>query len=229
MRLFIPATLLLILSIPTRALAQPLSPAELQKKYGNNVQVQIIDDGAEATGPGARATGPDSAKLTQAGGVAPSIATPWGQDNAGNANTTASAESVTGSLWFRWVVGIAAGLVLALGVLLGYQNNVSGAMIVGGTGLAILILDIFFFPWLVVLAVGAILFIALKYAWDHGLITGQVATLVTAIHNTLEAGGKAVEDAFNKSASGIASNSREVNGINKAAAANGATTVRLAA
>jgi hypothetical protein len=222
-KLLIPAALLLLFAIPSRALCQqPISPDDLKKKYGPNVQIIEDVDTAKASGVGGHAIG-DKATIDQSHSTAPSVPAPWGgMATGGSADTSATAEMVTHSLAFRIAAGIVGGLCFLLGISIFQQGNPRGAVIVGGSGLCVLIGAILFPEWLTLALLAFFFFNITEYAYAHGRLTGALASIVTAVHSADEAVSKGFVDAV----ADIAETS-EINLINKHAKRNDASSIRI--
>lgn len=213
---------LLALLLPSLAQAQSLTPAELVKKYGPNTRVEIVEDSAEATGVGGHAIG-DKATIDQSHSTAPSVPAPWGGNaTGGSADTAATAELITRSLAFRLAAGIAGGLVLLLGISIFQQGNLRGSLIVGGSGLGVLLGAIFFPEWLALGLLAFFFFNVCEYAYAHGLLTGTLASVVTAVNTA----GSGVATGFNQAMSDIAETSENTL-VNKHAKRNDASAVRI--
>lgn len=223
MKLLIPAALLLILSIPSRALCQqPMTPDELKKKYGPNVQIIEDVDTAKASGVGGHAIG-DKATIDQSHSTAPSVPAPWGgMATGGSADTSATAEMVTHSTAFRIAAGIVGGLCFLLGISIFQQGNLRGAIIIGGSGLCVLIGAILFPEWLTLALLAFYFFNITEYAYAHGILTGTIASIVTAVHSA----DSAVSKGFTEAVGDIAE-TNEIAVINKHAKRNDATSIRI--
>lgn len=209
---------------PQDDLSKALTAAMQQKGVIGKNQVIVIDhtvDRAVGTGVGGEAIG-DKATLNGEGS-APAVALPGASAMGGSSKFSGTAEMVTKSVAFRIASGIVGILALVFGINIGQQGNVRGALVIGGTGLGLLIGAILFPEWL---ALGLLAFFAaslVEYAWQHGAFTGAVAWTTLAVHK-LESAFPGSGAAFNKEVKATAE-SAERGIVNKIAKANGATSV----
>lgn len=223
----LPLLILCLLPSLCRAQRQQPIPAEtFSKQMGPGDQVVVVedDDKGHAKGAGGRAIGKD-VKLVETDSKPPSLNMPWGSGMGGSADTSLSAAaSVYGSMAFRWIAGIVGLLSLLGGYFIARQGNPRGAMVVGGSGLGLIVGTIFFPEWL---ELGLLAFFAvhlIEYAHAHSLFTGTLATITTAAHNA----GSGVSAAFNAAVNEIVEPA-EAQLINRVAKANNATSVKVQA
>lgn len=204
-------------------LSKALTAAMQQKGVIGKNQVIVIDhtvDRAVGTGVGGEAVG-DKATLSGEGS-APMVSLPGASATGGDAKFKGTAEMVTKSGAFRWVAGMIGFLVMLGGWLIGQQGNIRGGLIVGASGFLVLVGAVFFPDWL---AVGLLLFFfvnSCEYAWRHGLLTGSLASIVTAMN----ASGAAAVEAFHREAANVVEPS-EANVINKVAVKNDARSIKV--
>ncbi len=213
---------LALLCLCTVAHAQPTTTNDLAKQFpGRQIIVDSDKTAIKSTGPGGTANGND-AKLDQAN-MKPPAFTPWGSGMGGSADSSLSAAaSVYGSQAFRWLAGIVGLIALLVAFFIGKAGNLRGAAVFAGTGIGLLIGTIFFPEWL---ELGLLAFLCVhlwEYAYTHGLFTGTLASINTAIHNA------GIGAAFNRAMDGIAEKP-EAALVNKSALANGATSVKVSA
>lgn len=216
--------ILLLCLTPCLCRAQPITAEQLLKQMKPGDTIQLVDDknAARGTGVGGIANGAD-AKLDQTHATAPSVSTPWGSAMGGSADSSLSAAAaVYQSTAFRWIAGIVGGLALLGGYFVGRQGNLRGAALYVATGAGLIAGTIFFPEWLELGLLAFLAFHLVEYAYQHGLLTGSIASIVTAVHNV----GGAFADQFNTAVKGV----REANEaplMNKIAAANGAKSVEV--
>lgn len=204
-------------------LSKALTAAMQQKGVIGKNQVIVIDhtvDRALGTGVSGEAVG-DKAAINGEGS-APTVSLPGATATGGDAKFKGTAEMVTKSAAFRWIAAFIGFIVMLAGWLIGQQGNIRGGLIVGGSGLAVLVGAILFPDWL---AVGLLLFFfvnSLEYAYRHGLLTGSLASVVTSVNSA----GASALSAFHEAAKSVVE-PREASIINKAAVKNEAYEVKV--
>lgn len=216
--------LVCILCLCSACHARQMTTAEFAKKYPDRI-VSVDDDTTtiKATGVGGTANGAD-AKLDQTHSTPPSIQMPWGAAVGGSADSSLSAAArVYGSTAFRWIAGIVGVFFLVMAYFTGKRTDAVGAVVLGATGIGLLVGTIFFPEWM---ELGLLSFAALHgllYAHRHGALTGVVAWSTLAVHN-LDGKFPGLSNAFNKAIKDTAEPTERAM-LNKIAVANGAKSI----
>lgn len=211
--------LVFILCLCSACHARQMTTAEFAKKYPDRI-VSVDDDTTtiKATGVGGTANGAD-AKLDQTHSTPPSIQMPWGAAVGGSADSSLSAAArVYGSTAFRWIAGIVGGLALLGAYFVGRMGNLRAAAVYGLTGVSLIAGTIFFPEWLELGLLAFVVIHLIQYAYDHNLLTGTLASIVTGLHNAGSATNAAISAVIEPAEAAL---------LNKVAKANDATSVKV--